>query len=111
MPEESGAARFWFVVFVNDPATTEICALSVHDALPISRCRGRWRRRRRFSLGLLISGPRIIHNSQPLRAGGRGWPGRGISVDHTSQLPAHLHVESPLLAAAYYLSGISGWFF
>src|SRR5260221_8146795 len=48
--------------------------------LQAARCRGRRRRRRRFSLGLLISGPRITLNSHALRARGRCWPGRGLPV-------------------------------
>src|SRR5256885_12460337 len=32
--------------FFNDTATTEIYTLSLHDALPISRCPPRWRRLR-----------------------------------------------------------------
>src|SRR5258707_12658654 len=42
--------------------------VSAGPRLQAARCRGRRRRRRRFSLGLLISGPRIILNSQILRA-------------------------------------------
>src|SRR2546430_16633018 len=37
------SAIFYFFFF-NDTATTEIYTLSLHDALPISRDRGRWRR-------------------------------------------------------------------
>src|SRR2546422_10641784 len=43
---------FSFFFFFNDTATTEIYTLSLHDALPISRCRrgnGRNRRPRRGS--------------------------------------------------------------
>src|SRR5688572_32691346 len=32
---------FFFFFFFNDTATTEIYTLSLHDALPISPCRGR----------------------------------------------------------------------
>src|SRR6266850_7548380 len=35
---------FYVFFFFNDTATTEIYTLSLHDALPISRCRGSWSR-------------------------------------------------------------------
>ena len=48
-----------------------------------ARWKGRWRRRRRFSLGLLISGPRINLNSYALRARAllaRPWSARCYGV-------------------------------
>src|SRR5205809_7630757 len=66
------------VFFFNDPATTEIYTLSLHDALPISSwrrpcggCPGCWTRR----------GPRCI----------------GRSEEHTSELQSRLHLVCRLL--------------
>src|SRR3712207_7528122 len=51
--------------FFNDTATTEIYTLSLHDALPISGPRLRWRRcrrrARRRALGLPVSCVTISH--------------------------------------------------
>src|SRR5438309_10310872 len=70
---------FSFFFFFNDPATTEIYTLSLHDALPIfSRAgspHGRPRRRR------------------PRRA--RSVPGR--SEEHTSELQSQFHLVCRLL--------------
>src|SRR2546430_10700488 len=45
-------ALIFFFFFFNDTATTEIYTLSLHDALPISKCpspsTGKWSRRARF---------------------------------------------------------------
>src|SRR5947208_11239642 len=61
----------YFFFFFNDPATTEIYTLSLHDALPISRCHrpadssvGAGRRRRRSEQGLGM----IPHRSRSRRS-------------------------------------------
>src|SRR3712207_7478354 len=67
--------------FFNDTATTEIYALSLHDALPIWPA-VRDRRRRRALEGRRRQGPsrrrararRSGHDDRVLRA--RGWPGQ-----------------------------------
>src|SRR2546422_1105307 len=105
-----------FFFFFNDPATTEISTLSLHDALPISRppaprgagcipalgsretaaatatsCR-RWRSRgcprRQGSAG-----------SAPRRAAtpGRTGAARARSEEHTSELQSRLHLVCRLL--------------
>src|SRR6266581_9264527 len=65
---------FFFFFFFNDTATTEIYTLSLHDALPISRC---WRPR-----------TRVRHTS------GAG-PAR--SEEHTSELQSPVHLVCRLL--------------
>src|SRR5438034_10075157 len=67
--------------FFNDPATTEIYTLSLHDALPI------WIRRRRGRRDLCAP-PR--HLSRPR-------PGRGRSEEHTSELQSHSDLVCRLL--------------
>src|SRR3990172_8298626 len=69
--------------FFNDPPTTEIYSLSLHDALPIFRstvCLFRW----------AVKG---MGNDAP-GAEGR-W--RDRSEEHTSELLSHLHLVFPLL--------------
>src|SRR5260370_30770077 len=75
----------FFFFFFNDTATTEIYTLSLHDALPISRCR---------------PGPA---RPRP-RPGRRGWrhlrPCTRIgrrSEEHTSELQSHLNLVCRLL--------------
>src|SRR5215204_7667430 len=41
-PSTSCVLHLFFVFFFNDTATTEIYTLSLHDALPISRCAWPW---------------------------------------------------------------------
>src|SRR5689334_23904782 len=53
--------------FFNDPATTEIYTLSLHDALPISHCRRRRRRRWRSSC-LIRAGRRRDRKSTRLNS-------------------------------------------
>src|SRR5688572_33389895 len=48
---------FFFFFFFNDPATTEIYTLSLHDALPIFRTRGDRRNPRRRLRGRIASHP------------------------------------------------------
>src|SRR2546429_6740002 len=74
----------WLIFFFNDTATTEIYTLSLHDALPISRC-GR-------KTGVRCEGA------------GLGWlflgwkrRRRGRSEEHTSELQSRLHLVCRLL--------------
>src|SRR5437667_5928724 len=61
------------VCFFNDPATTEIYTLSLHDALPISGASSHWRQRRR---------PGAVHTWRWTRtsAGQPGKTASGVSV-------------------------------
>src|SRR5205809_3949362 len=68
-----------FVFFFNDPATTEIYTLSLHDALPIS-ARGR-----------RSSSPWT--SPRPSGARRAGWR----SEEHTSELQSRLHLVCRLL--------------
>src|SRR5690242_21335050 len=81
--------------FSNDTPTTDISNLSLHDALPISRCgllRGGWtHRRRRRSLP-----PRRPATARARRRGhGRGRAPR--SEEHTSELQSHVNLVCRLL--------------
>src|SRR5260370_38660883 len=67
--------RSLFFFFFNDPATTEIYTLSLHDALPICRCCRAWPKP-----------PRKCARSQPPR-----------SEEHTSELQSHLNLVCRLL--------------
>src|SRR3712207_9403962 len=79
--------------FFNDTATTEIYTLSLHDALPISRCpgcrrgaaTGTWRRRR--SDTRVASGANSGHR---FKLGGR-------SEEHTSELQSRQYLVCRLL--------------
>src|SRR4030065_2565590 len=73
------APSFHFLFF-NDTATTEIYTLSLHDALPIFRGRGRRRGRR-----------------APCRARARGRSSGKRSEEHTSELQSHLNLVCRLL--------------
>src|SRR5271169_3658170 len=66
--EEAGAAKYGFGR--RDAARPARAARAV-QRLQAARWRGRRRRRRRFSLVLLISGPRVNLLLSPLRARGR----------------------------------------
>src|SRR5438876_7708917 len=79
---------FYFFFFFNDPATTEIYTLSLHDALPI--CRRTLRRRpgrsrRRSSRG------RRSRGSRRRRCRSRR------SEEHTSELQSPVHLVCRLL--------------
>src|SRR5436190_15566106 len=86
-------------LFFNDPATTEIYTLSLHDALPISRpdCCPRSRRLTRADLGARWHTDRArcfrrCHRS-PQRASKR----RLRSEEHTSELQSHSDLVCRLL--------------
>src|SRR3712207_9085043 len=67
--------------FFNDTATTEIYTLSLHDALPISRCRR--------------PAPRGESRRPP--DGRRGEPHPGRSEEHTSELQSRQYLVCRLL--------------
>src|SRR5687768_18195456 len=69
--------------FFTDPATTEIYTLSLHDALPISRC---------ARLGRAMGGVGAQH-LQRIRRRRRG----ARSEEHTSELQSRLHLVCRLL--------------
>src|SRR5687767_15656291 len=79
----SWCLSFFFFFFFNDPATTEIYTLSLHDALPIfSRCRrADWRAQ---------AGPRQRARSNSLSRTGR-------SEEHTSELQSLAYLVCRLL--------------
>src|SRR5205809_7817406 len=76
-----------FLFFFNDPATTEIYTLSLHDALPIFEsmplaCASRVR---------LASAHGLSESSQSTL------PGTARSEEHTSELQSRLHLVCRLL--------------
>src|SRR5690242_21328416 len=94
---------FCLSFFFNDPATTVIYTLSLHDALPISSTR-RWRNftwPRRWSTSK--PGGRRRRTTPPGSAGPsarrsssrRGCPAR--SEEHTSELQSHVNLVCRLL--------------
>src|SRR5256885_7385452 len=74
-----GCSCYFF--FFNDTATTEIYTLSLHDALPISRERGRSGTRRRGALPSLACHVRLRERSE----------------EHTSELQSPCNSEGGLL--------------
>src|SRR5207253_11420984 len=68
---------FFFFFFFNDPATTEIYTLSLHDALPIT--------------------PPAALNPALGRLQYRCFCGRGRSEEHTSELQSRGHLVCRLL--------------
>src|SRR5687768_18119007 len=95
--------------FFNDPATTEIYTLSLHDALPISASSRLMRLGREIqdaASGLFILSARLPRRRAGRRAGaaarlcgpapgGRRRPSR--SEEHTSELQSRLHLVCRLL--------------
>src|SRR6267143_6497764 len=76
--------RRFLVFFFNDPATTEIYTLSLHDALPI---------RQFWPLRSLIGPRRLVacsRESRPRSSGAR-------SEEHTSELQSQFHLVCRLL--------------
>src|SRR5688572_31157645 len=94
--------------FFNDPATTEIYTLSLHDALPIYPLRaGGLLRPVRRAGGVRdgVDGPaadRLVHQL-PRPGAGRGEPVRGVvrlpgrSEEHTSELQSQSNLVCRLL--------------
>src|SRR3712207_8370436 len=93
------------VFFFNDTATTEIYALSLHDALPICR-----RSRRRFGFARRADrrrhgGPRALLPREPAARDPGGWRrqqhngrrDRGRSEEHTSELQSRQYLVCRLL--------------
>src|SRR2546422_7289630 len=81
---------FFFFFFLNDPATTEIYTLSLHDALPIFSC----------TTSASSSSP-VWPGCSPASAcasSNRLWSTRWIrSEEHTSELQSRLHLVCRLL--------------
>src|SRR5438876_6690121 len=78
-----------FFFFCNDPATTEIYTLSLHDALPIS---GRWSRPRRR--------PAAAFARRPSGCAASGMETASCSTrseEHTSELQSPVHLVCRLL--------------
>src|SRR5690348_10179414 len=78
--------------FFNDPATTEIYTLSLHDALPI--CTSRTNRPRRLPVRCGESPPRAPGPALPLPAPAAPAP---RSEEHTSELQSPVHLVCRLL--------------
>src|SRR5438477_736432 len=77
-----------FFFFFNDPATTEIYTLSLHDALPISLpCD-------QSSSGTTRNGGRGLGPSVRFA---QGRPRRSRSEEHTSELQSHVNLVCRLL--------------
>src|SRR5438477_3208557 len=79
---------FFPLFFFNDTATTEIYTLSLHDALPISRC----------ATGAVCAFP----SARPKRFTSRSptWSSIGArarSEEHTSELQSHVNLVCRLL--------------
>src|SRR5687768_18574293 len=84
--------------FFNDPATTEIYTLSLHDALPISagaRTRARACARRHPRRGRRRGPHQRRSDPRPAAADGGEFPPR--SEEHTSELQSRLHLVCRLL--------------
>src|SRR5262249_56085063 len=79
--------------FFNDTATTQIYTLSLHDALPISRCPSPVLRARRYRRC-----PRSPHGPRRAPPGCRTGPRRrGRSEEHTSELQSLTNLVCRLL--------------
>src|SRR5438034_8056574 len=81
--------------FFNDPATTQIYTLSLHDALPISRARGAPRHGAKPG-GATGQGRRVDRPAVRSRRSGRHAAG-GRSEEHTSELQSHSDLVCRLL--------------
>src|SRR5256885_6406138 len=87
----------FFFFFFNDTATTEIYTLSLHDALPISRARGRAGADRR---GLRARRLRQRHHAH--------FPRRWRSEEHTSELQSPCNLVCRLLLEKIILVTVRG---
>src|SRR5438093_5415124 len=82
------SSSFLFFFFFNDPATTEIYTLSLHDALPISRRR----------LAVLYAGVRARPSRRDRERPQRRDAARaGRSEEHTSELQSLTNLVCRLL--------------
>src|SRR5689334_24030549 len=88
------------IFFFNDPATTEIYTLSLHDALPIFQARRSARSgvidpsRRSSATSTSSRHETVVFNSS--RSRGKWWCGRR-SEEHTSELQSQFHLVCRLL--------------
>src|SRR5687768_18178125 len=92
---------------MKHPVTTEIYTLSLHDALPISRCeivlrRAIWHSGLRFRCAAgnrLVGHPDIVLTRARIVifCDGDFWHGRDRSEEHTSELQSRLHLVCRLL--------------
>src|SRR5690242_21569755 len=76
----TSASFLFFFFFFNDTATTEIYTLSLHDALPISRC--------------TKLGPQTLTTSTSSRS---STSAQSRSEEHTSELQSHVNLVCRLL--------------
>src|SRR5690242_21217328 len=91
-----------FLFFFNDPATTEIYTLSLHDALPIFRRPTSSRRRgRKVQRDATPSADREpsgwISRSASASRSTRRASSSGRSEEHTSELQSHVNLVCRLL--------------
>src|SRR5689334_25117724 len=83
-----------FFFFFNDTATTEIYTLSLHDALPISRCT------RRSCASRYATSCATVMNVSPwcfAKLSRSGWRAIERSEEHTSELQSQFHLVCRLL--------------
>src|SRR5436305_5404717 len=78
---DMSSAKTGIIFFFNNPATTEIYTLSLHDALPISR----------ILVGLVVARHRLAADEL------RGERGAVRSEEHTSELQSRPHLVCRLL--------------
>src|SRR3712207_7468682 len=83
--------------FFNDTATTEICTLSLHDALPISRSVAL----RLFASTAALPAAGARPGSGPCRARAAGWRSPARSEEHTSELQSRQYLVCRLLLEKY----------
>src|SRR2546429_7777662 len=83
--------------FFNDTATTEIYTLSLHDALPISKCKSRCCDCWPIHLAFTHCSKKALH-FRPTTAKFRSLAWRAFrSEEHTSELQSRLHLVCRLL--------------
>src|SRR5205823_14670846 len=85
------ARSFFSVFFFNDPATTEIYTLSLHDALPISSCSAPRNRQLWTMSGACWNRPGIRSFASP------SLPPAPRSEEHTSELQSLAYLVCRLL--------------
>src|SRR5258708_27178381 len=81
---------FTFFFFFNDTATTEIYTLSLHDALPISRCT-------RSACHIFAAGPEYRQKWSAAWRAFRNRESSSRSEEHTSELQSPDHLVCRLL--------------
>src|SRR5262249_61320427 len=85
-----------FSFFSNDPPTTEIYTLSLHDALPICSSGSRAGSRRRSARAARVSRT-ASGSSSPSRGRSRATPRSSRSEEHTSELQSLTNLVCRLL--------------